>query len=104
MFSRTRILKVSRKNISCDGITLESTTHFCVSFEGQEDLEEEYEQDGETKITPFNMKDEMEEGYFDGQGTYIWNKRDGSEVKDNWLDSVDWMKVREERILKYGFV
>jgi len=39
------------------------------------------------------MKDEMEEGYFDGQGTYIWNKKDGSEVKDNWLDSVDWMKV-----------
>ena len=39
------------------------------------------------------MKDEMEDGYFDGHGMYIWNKKDGSEVKDSWLDSVDWMKV-----------
>jgi CD2 antigen cytoplasmic tail-binding protein 2 len=60
---------------------------------GQEDLEDGFEFDGDTKITPFNMKDEMEEGYFDGHGMYIWNKRDGSEVKDSWLDSVDWMKV-----------
>lgn len=39
------------------------------------------------------MKDELEEGYFDAQGTYIWNKGDGSEVKDSWLDSIDWVKV-----------
>ena len=39
------------------------------------------------------MKDELEEGHFDSNGTYIWNKRDASEVKDSWLDSIDWMKV-----------
>jgi hypothetical protein len=68
---------------------------FCIAFywftSGQEDGTEEF--DGETKITPFNMKDELEEGYFDGSGMYIWNKKDGSEIKDSWLDSIDWMKV-----------
>lgn len=50
--------------------------------------------DGETKITPFNMKDELEEGYFDGSGMYIWNKKSDGEVKDSWLDSIDWMTVK----------
>ena len=62
-------------------------------FTGQED--ETLEFDGETKITPFNMKDELEEGYFDGSGMYIWNKKDADEVKDSWLDSVDWVKVSD---------
>lgn len=39
------------------------------------------------------MQDELEEGYFDGNGMYIWNKKDSEEVKDSWLDSVDWVKV-----------
>lgn len=43
------------------------------------------------------MKDEMEEGYFDGNGMYIWNKRDASEVKDSWLDSIDWVKVKQRK-------
>jgi hypothetical protein len=63
-------------------------------FIGQEDSTVEF--DGETKITPFNMTDELEEGYFDGQGTYIWNKKDASEVKDSWLDSIDWVKVEQK--------
>ncbi|ODM90978.1 CD2 antigen cytoplasmic tail-binding protein 2 [Orchesella cincta] len=62
-------------------------------IEGQEEGTLEF--DGETRITPFNMKDELEEGYFDGNGMYIWNKRDG-EIKDSWLDSVDWMKVKQK--------
>jgi CD2 antigen cytoplasmic tail-binding protein 2 len=67
-------------------------------IEGQEDQTEEF--DGDTKITPFNMNEEMEDGYFDGRGMYIWNKRD--EVKDSWLDSVDWVQIRKEPPLKPG--
>ncbi|CAL8075949.1 unnamed protein product [Orchesella dallaii] len=63
-------------------------------IEGQEDGTLEF--DGETKITPFNMKDELEEGYFDGSGMYIWNKRDASEIKDSWLDSIDWVQVKKK--------
>lgn len=49
------------------------------------------------------MKDELEEGYFDGSGMYIWNKRDASEVKDSWLDSIDWVKVQHgKRKVKKG--
>jgi hypothetical protein len=64
-------------------------------FLGQEASTIEF--DGETKITPFNMKDELEEGYFDANGTYIWNKKDAEEIRDSWLDSVDWVKVRMKR-------
>ena len=31
--------------------------------------------DGETKFTPFNMKEEMEEGHFDADGHYLWKKQ-----------------------------
>jgi CD2 antigen cytoplasmic tail-binding protein 2 len=58
--------------------------------------------DGETKITPFNMKEELEEGHFDAQGTYVWNKKDASEIRDSWLDSIDWVKVRKPEGGKEG--
>ena len=41
-------------------------------FEGAEERTVDFD-DGE-KITPFNMKDEMEEGHFDKQGNYFFNK------------------------------
>lgn len=47
--------------------------------------------DGEVKITPFNMKEELEEGHFDREGHFQWNK--DKEIKDNWLDNIDWVKV-----------
>lgn len=41
--------------------------------EGQEKATLDY--DGDIKITPFNMKEELEEdGYIDAQGTFIFNK------------------------------
>lgn len=46
----------------------------------------------DVKVTPFNMKEELEEGHFDKDGHYHWNKE--TEAKDNWLDNIDWMKVR----------
>lgn len=35
----------------------------------------------------------MEEGHFDKEGTYIFGKREKDEVKDHWLDNIDWVKV-----------
>lgn len=51
--------------------------------------------DGETKLTPFNMKEEMEEGHFDREGHYVWNKT--KEITDNWLDNIDWVKVQQSK-------
>ncbi|XP_053688005.1 CD2 antigen cytoplasmic tail-binding protein 2 homolog [Sabethes cyaneus] len=50
--------------------------------------------DGETKFTPFNMKEEMEEGHFDADGHYLWKK--GAEIRDNWLDNIDWVKLKND--------
>jgi len=58
--------------------------------EGQEDETVDFD-DGE-KITPFNMKEEMEEGHFDKQGNYFFKK--DADIKDAWLDNVDWKKIR----------
>ncbi|KAL1117643.1 hypothetical protein AAG570_003958 [Ranatra chinensis] len=45
-------------------------------------------------FTPFNMKEEMEEGHFDTDGMYHWKK--DKEVKDSWLENIDWVKVKEK--------
>ena len=58
-------------------------------LEGQED--DTVAQDGEIKITPFNLKEEQQEGSFSKDGNFVWNKKD--EVKDAWLDDVDMQKV-----------
>lgn len=59
--------------------------------EGQE--EDTIDHDGEIKITPFNLREEMEDGYFDSEGNYFERKE--KEIRDDWLDSVDWVKVKE---------
>lgn len=59
--------------------------------EGQE--ENTIDHDGEIKITPFNLREEMEDGYFDSEGNYFERKE--KEIRDDWLDSVDWVKVKE---------
>lgn len=43
-------------------------------------------------FTKFNMKEELEEGYFDKDGHYIWHKE--KQVRDNWLDNIDWVQVK----------
>lgn len=43
------------------------------------------------QVTPFNMREELEEGHFDADGHFQWNK--DNEIKDNWLDNLDWVKV-----------
>lgn len=39
----------------------------------------------------------MEEGHFDKEGTYIFGKRDKDEIKDHWLDNIDWLKVNNQQ-------
>lgn len=70
-------------------------------IDGQEEKTLEFE--GETQITPFNMKEEMEDGHFDGDGFYHF-KKDATQIKDAWLDDIDWVKVksREGDEKKYG--
>lgn len=58
-------------------------------IEGQEEATIDHE--GETKITPFNLKEEMEEGHFDSAGNYFVKK--DKEIRDEWLDAVDWQKI-----------
>ncbi|CAD0194833.1 unnamed protein product [Chrysodeixis includens] len=66
-------------------------------IEGEEDGEGGME--GEITITPFNMKEELEEGHFDNQGHYHWKKE--KEIKDGWLDNIDWVKVKGRPEDKY---
>ncbi|XP_050525846.1 CD2 antigen cytoplasmic tail-binding protein 2 homolog [Daktulosphaira vitifoliae] len=60
-------------------------------IEGQEDGV--VGQDGEIRITPFNMQEELEEGHFDTEGMYHWKKE--KEIQDNWLENIDWCKIKD---------
>lgn len=52
-------------------------------------------QDGEVKLTPFNMKEELEEGHFDTEGNFHWDKE--KLIKDHWLDNIDWVKLKDNK-------
>lgn len=49
-------------------------------------------------ITPFNLDEEMQEGHFDSEGNYFIKK--DQEIRDNWLDNIDWVKIKEQPIKK----
>uniref|UniRef100_A0A914BZV1 CD2 antigen cytoplasmic tail-binding protein 2 n=1 Tax=Acrobeloides nanus TaxID=290746 RepID=A0A914BZV1_9BILA len=59
---------------------------------GQEEATIEY--DGNVKITAFNMKEDMEEGHFDDEGNFIFDKKQ-EDIKDAWLDGIDWNRVKQ---------
>ncbi|TMW43910.1 hypothetical protein DOY81_011010 [Sarcophaga bullata] len=89
--------------------TLDSDEEDSDDYEKDEigDSDIEGEEDGvskvrdEIKITPFNMREELEEGHFDKDGLFHWDRTD--EIKDNWLDNVDWIKIeKENKRLKEG--
>ncbi|XP_067015388.1 CD2 antigen cytoplasmic tail-binding protein 2 homolog isoform X2 [Anabrus simplex] len=61
-------------------------------IEGQEEGAAGF--DGEVQITPFNMKEELQEGHFDTEGNYHW-KKEGKVIKDNWLENIDWVKIKQ---------
>ncbi|KAL7078073.1 hypothetical protein ACQ4LE_002118 [Meloidogyne hapla] len=67
--------------------------------EGQEDATQEYE--GEIKIMPFNMNDDLEEGHFDAFGTFIYNKKEAA-IRDAWLDNIEWDKAKDAAGDKWG--
>lgn len=62
-------------------------------YDGEE--EGNLHKEGEITITPFNIKDELKEGHFDDQGTFIFNK-EKEEIRDNWIDNIDWQAIKEE--------
>uniref|UniRef100_A0A673MAZ0 CD2 antigen cytoplasmic tail-binding protein 2-like n=1 Tax=Sinocyclocheilus rhinocerous TaxID=307959 RepID=A0A673MAZ0_9TELE len=49
-------------------------------------------------ITPFNLVEEMQEGHFDSEGNYFVNKE--KDIRDNWLDNIDWVKIKEQPVKK----
>lgn len=61
-------------------------------IEGQEEAREE-DFEGGTKITAFNMVEDLEDGHFDADGNFIFNKKQ-QEIKDAWLDNIDWGNVK----------
>ncbi|XP_058508560.1 CD2 antigen cytoplasmic tail-binding protein 2 [Solea solea] len=64
--------------------------------DGQEGATIDYDEG--VSITPFNLKEEMEEGHFDSEGNYFIKKE--QQIRDNWLDNIDWVKVKEQPIKK----
>ncbi|XP_034566994.1 CD2 antigen cytoplasmic tail-binding protein 2 [Notolabrus celidotus] len=78
--------------------------------EGEEDKSSKYDilasddvegQEGATidfdegvSITPFNLDEEMQEGYFDSEGNYFVKKEE--QIRDNWLDNIDWVRIKEQ--------
>ncbi|KAL4002478.1 hypothetical protein ACH3XW_3620 [Acanthocheilonema viteae] len=62
-------------------------------IDGQEEAGQEYE--GNTKIMAFNMKEDLEEGHFDADGNFIFDKKE-TEIKDAWLDNIDWANVKAD--------
>lgn len=67
-------------------------------IEGQEDKTIEYDDD--IPITPFNMREEMEEGHFDSDGTYIFDRTKAA-IRDNWIDNIDWVRIKESERIKF---
>lgn len=63
-------------------------------IEGEEAGDERVDAEEEIKFTPFNMKEELEEGHFDHMGHYHFKKGDERHL-DNWLDDVDWVKIKK---------
>ncbi|XP_025089659.1 CD2 antigen cytoplasmic tail-binding protein 2-like [Pomacea canaliculata] len=66
-------------------------------IEGQEEKTIDFDED--IQITPFNMREELEEGHFDKDGTFIFDKSKNV-VKDSWIDNIDWVRVKESERIK----
>lgn len=88
--------KEKKHTLDSDEEDTESDTNDHLDAEEIEGIEDgDVGLEGEIKITPFNMKEEMEEGHFDKDGHYQWDK--SKDLKDNWLDNIDWIKIKERK-------
>lgn len=55
-------------------------------------------ENGDVKVTPFNLEEELEEGEFDASGNYIFKKAESDdEDKDAWADSIDWNAIENKQ-------
>ncbi|SCP03947.1 conserved Plasmodium protein, unknown function [Plasmodium ovale] len=54
----------------------EKTTHYSKDYFGYD-------------IEPFNMKNELKEGYIDKNGNYIFNEIENDDIEEAWLKSID---------------
>lgn len=61
-------------------------------IEGQEEGSSGVDADMGVKITPFNLREEMEEGYFDADGTYVFQRDLEADGRDAWADALDWQQ------------
>lgn len=43
------------------------------------------------------MDEELQQGHFDEEGHYHWNRKDEDEVKDNWLDDLEFGPNRKAK-------
>lgn len=64
-------------------------------IEGEEAGDSFVNAEEEIKFTPFNMKEELEEGHFDNEGHYHFKKNKDDQM-DNWLDDIDWVKIKKD--------
>lgn len=64
--------------------------------EGQEGATIDFDEG--VSITPFNLEEEMQEGHFDSEGNYFIKKE--QQIRDNWLDNIDWVRIREQPFKK----
>lgn len=62
----------------------------CLHDIGQEAKTKEFDDD--IKLTPFNMKDELDDGNFDTDGFYHWKSKNKDD-QDAWLDNIEWANV-----------
>jgi CD2 antigen cytoplasmic tail-binding protein 2 len=58
--------------------------------------EEEEEKEDAIKIEPFHLSKEFEEGTFDKEGMYVYQK-DQEEILDNWLEGLDKKEIRKAK-------
>ncbi|KAL7064409.1 hypothetical protein AAHC03_04525 [Spirometra sp. Aus1] len=91
---------VEEENVKVSKHTLDSDEEPDDDVERMNDAEllgqepDTLEYDGDIRITPFNMREELEDGYFDKCGTFIFNKV--NDVGDNWLEGVDWAEIKRK--------
>lgn len=97
---------VQEIHISNKKHTLDSDEDDSDEYEKDDVSDVEGEEDGtsnvqdEVKITPFNMREELQEGHFDKDGHYHWNKE--TQIKDSWLDNIDWVKIKTDKTYLKG--
>ncbi|KAA3672431.1 CD2 antigen cytoplasmic tail-binding protein 2 [Paragonimus westermani] len=109
---KSKQLKLSKPSLDSDEEDYQEGECFRLreaDIDGQENATLEYD-DG-IKITPFNMREELEDdGYFDGDGNFVFKKNVRcllifpysshhnllqTDAKDNWLENIDWVEVNK---------